>query len=119
MSDTPEEEAEHFVLVRDGYIYQVTWAVRGLPLVGFRPVDPISYFISELFLFIEAILAEFIPVKVGILRQKEVSWEVFPKVLYKEWIPGIGDFEFVEQRMEELLVLVKQGHFDHLKPGKS
>ena len=108
-------------IIRNGHRFTVNWASKGMWLM---PMTRTGGFF-ELILFgllaaIDRMLAHHLPVKVGIICQRVQGWKPsWPRVIYKEWIPGIGDFEFVEQRMEELLALAKDGYFDHLKPGKS
>ena len=110
-----------FSVVRDGYRFRVNWASKGMPLYAFDRAGSFAELVfNSIVNSLDEALAHRQPIKVGVVCRRVVGWKPsVPRVIYKEWIPGVGNYELVEQRMDELLALAKDGYFDHLKPGKS
>lgn len=111
------DEGEYCV-VRDGYRFTVNWASKGMPLLPFtRAIGLFEFILNEVINGTDSVLATRRPIKAGVVCQRVKGWKPsVPRIIYKEWLLDGAD---VRQRMDELLALVNEGHFDHLKPGKS
>ena len=73
-------------IIRDGYRFTVNWASKGMWLMPFTRTG--GFFEMILFGLIAALdrtLAQYRPVKVGIVCQRVQGWKPsFPRIIYKE-----------------------------------